>query len=100
MKKELILSLPGFILCMLPALEDQNSDILKKVESILGETEKIVGTSEFYGEIWKAMLRTPRARLSAIKYMDKRIPATLKAVRDQRDRNLIYFSDFTIKIIN
>lgn len=25
MKKELILSLPGFILCMLPALEDQNS---------------------------------------------------------------------------
>ena len=40
------------------------------------------------------MLRTPRARLSAIKYMDKRIPATLKAVRDHRDRNLIYISDF------
>ena len=35
MKKELILSLPGFILCMLPALEDQNSEILKKVEDIL-----------------------------------------------------------------
>ena len=46
------------------------------------------------------MLRTPRARLSAIKYMDKRIPATLKAVREHRDRNLIYISDFTIKIIN
>jgi hypothetical protein len=43
----------------------------------LGETEKIVGTSEFYGEIWKAMLRTPRARLPAIKYMDKKIPRTL-----------------------
>ena len=39
MKKELILSLPGFILCMLPALEDQNSEILKKVEAILQETE-------------------------------------------------------------
>jgi len=69
MKKELILSLPGFILCMLPALEDQNSEILKKVEDILLMTEKIVGTSEFYGEIWKAMLRTPRARNSAIRYL-------------------------------
>jgi hypothetical protein len=42
------------------------------------ETEKIVGTSEFFGEIWKAMLRTPRSRLSAIKYLDKRIPKTLE----------------------
>jgi hypothetical protein len=67
MKKELILSLPGFMLCMLPALEDQNGEILKKVEGILQETEKIVGTSEFYGEMWKAMLRTPRSRLSAIR---------------------------------
>jgi hypothetical protein len=25
-KKELILSLPGFMVCMLPALEEQNSD--------------------------------------------------------------------------
>ena len=29
LKKELLLSLPGFLLCMLPALEDQNSDLLK-----------------------------------------------------------------------
>lgn len=74
MKKELVLSLPGFMLCMLPALEDQNGQILKLVEEILGKTEKIVGTSEFYGEMWKAMLRTPRSRLSAIRYLDKRIP--------------------------
>jgi len=59
---------------MLPALEEQNGDVLKKVENILMETEKIVGTSEFFGEIWKAMLRTPRSRHSAIKYLDKRIP--------------------------
>lgn len=78
LEKEVILSLPGFMLCMLPALEDQNSEILKSVESILKKTEQIVGTSEFYGEIWKAMLRTPRARLSAIKYLDKRIPVNLK----------------------
>mmetsp|Transcript_1941 Transcript_1941/g.2813 ORF Transcript_1941/g.2813 Transcript_1941/m.2813 type:complete len:97 (-) Transcript_1941:6086-6376(-) len=96
MKKELILSLPGFMLCMLPALEDQNGEILKKVEGILMETEKIVGTSEFFGEIWKAMLRTPRARLSAIKYLDRRIPKHLKQACDFRDKNMIHISDYTI----
>jgi hypothetical protein len=100
MKKELILSLPGFILCMLPALEDQNGEILRRVEAILFETEKIVGTSEFYGEIWKAMLRTPRARLSAIRYLDRKSPQNLKVAREIRDRRGIYISDYTIKIVN
>lgn len=100
MKKELILSLPGFMLCMLPALEEQNSEILKKVDQILNETEKIVGTSEFFGEIWKAMLRTPRSRLAAIRYLDKKIPSSLKQARDFRDKGIIYISQHTIKIIN
>jgi hypothetical protein len=59
-----------------------------------------VGTSEFYGEIWKAMLRTPRARLSAIRYLDKRIPKNLKQAKDLRDKNLIHATEYTIKIIN
>ena len=92
MKKELILSLPGFMLCMLPALEDQNGQILKKVELILIETEKIVGTSEFYGEIWKAMLRTPRARLPAIRYLDKRIPKDWKSMKKAN----IQLAEYTI----
>ena len=96
MKKELILSLPGFMLCMLPALEDQNGQILKKVELILIETEKIVGTSEFYGEIWKAMLRTPRARLPAIRYLDKRIPKDWKSMKKAN----IHLAEYTIQIID
>jgi hypothetical protein len=100
MKKELILALPGFMLCMLPALEDQNGDILKRVEDILVKTEKIVGTSEFYGEMWKAMLRTPRCRLSAIRYLDKRIPKDVTNAMQFRDNKMIYISDYTIKIIN
>lgn len=76
-----MLSLPGFMICMLPALEDQNAQILKRVENILAKTEECVGTSEFYGEIWKAMLRTNRTRLSAIKYLEKRIPKDLDAAR-------------------
>ena len=80
--KELLLSLPGFMICMLPALEDQNAEKLKKVEEILRKTEQNVGTSEFYGEIWKAMLRTNRTRLSAIKYLEKRIPRDIDAARE------------------
>jgi hypothetical protein len=56
---------------------------LKKVESILAKTEEIVGTRPFYGEIWKAMLRTPRTRLSAIKYLEKRIPKDLEIAKTQ-----------------
>ena len=44
------------------------------METILSQAEQAVGTSEFFGEIWKAMLRTNRTRLSAIKYLEKRIP--------------------------
>lgn len=95
MKKELILSLPGFMLCILPALDEQNSKLKTKVEEILKETEEIVGTSEFYGEIWKAMLRTPRSRLSAIRYLKERIPinkqyVTRHAVMDSDED---YYSD-------
>ena len=58
-----------------------------------------MGTSEFYGEIWKAMLRTPRARLPAIRYLDKRIPKNEKFARDLHSRGGISLSDYTIKII-
>ena len=47
-------------------------------EEILVETERIVGTSCFYGEIWKTMLRSPKCRLEAIKYLHKKIPKSPK----------------------
>lgn len=78
LEKELLICLPGFLLCMIPALEDQNSELLRRVERILSKTEEIVGTSKFFGEIWKTMIRTPRARNSAIKFLDRRIPKSPK----------------------
>lgn len=99
LENEVILSLPGLLLTMLPALEDQNGDILKKVEEILKETEAIVGTSEFFGEIWKAMLRTPRSRLSAIKYLDKRIPGDYERALKAREDRQIHIAKATIQII-
>lgn len=78
LEKELILSLPGFMLCLLPELQTTNGDIRTDVEKILKDTEKIVGTSEFYGELWKAMLRTPNVRLSVIKYLSRHLPKNLE----------------------
>jgi hypothetical protein len=54
---------------------------LKKIDNILTETEKIVGTSAFYGSVWMALLRTPRTRFSAIKYLDKKIPRDYQSAR-------------------
>ena len=99
LENEVILSLPGLLLTMLPALEDQNGEILKKVEEILKETEAIVGTSAFFGEIWKAMLRTPRSRLSAIKYLDKRIPIDDDRALKAREDRQIHIAKATIQII-
>jgi hypothetical protein len=87
------------MICMLPALEDQDSNKNKRVEAILQQTERIVGTSEFFGEIWKAMLRTPRTRISAIKYLDKKIPRDLeaaKALLRQKEKGGIYPSRFLV----
>ena len=86
------------MLCLLPALEDQEQ-YAKKAESILKQTESIVGTSEFFGEIWKAMLRTPRARQPAINYLNKRIPVNLENAikyKDNKEKNFIYISGYTV----
>lgn len=98
LKRELLLSLPGFLLCMLPALEDQNSDLLKSVEGILTETEKTVGTTKFFGEIWKAMLRTPRCRLSAMKFLDRRIPRNTQAALKLIKEGKVYLSPYHYEI--
>jgi len=45
----------------------------------LARTEEIVGTSKFFGEIWKTIIRTPRVRLSAMKFLDRKIPKNPKA---------------------
>jgi Dopey, N-terminal len=58
-----------------------------------------VGTSEFYGEIWKAMLRTNRTRLSAIKFLEKRIPRDLDSARDLMKKEQIYVSRYKIKMV-
>lgn len=99
--RELVLCLPGFLVCMLPALEEQNTEQLKKIEEILLETEKIVGTSKFIGEIWKTIVRSPRCRLSAIKYLDRKIPKDIDtAVRLAKEEKCAFVSKYSLVVRN
>ena len=76
-EKELVMSLSGFLMFLIPALEDNSQENVSKAYEILAQTEKFVGTSKLYGEIWKTVLRTPKARLPALRYMDRRIPKNI-----------------------
>jgi len=74
---ELVICLPGFMMMMMYALDEpstDNSDLVRKAEEILDRTEEIVGTSCFYGEIWKTMLRSSSCCMQAIKYLNRKIP--------------------------
>ena len=73
--------------------------MLRKTEKILEEAETIVGTSKFIGEIWKSMLRTPRARLSAIKFLGRRIPKDIEAAV-KNVQHKIYVSQYNLVIRN
>ena len=50
---------------------------MSNLHAILHKAETIVGTAKLYGEIWKTMLRSPRSRLCAIKYLDLKIPKNI-----------------------
>ena len=73
-EQELLMSLGAFLQCILPALDDSNEEMVMKVHKILLRTEKIVGTSKLFGEIWKTIVRAPRARVMALKFLNERIP--------------------------
>ncbi len=42
---------------------------MKAVVHILDEIRKAIGTKYFYGAFWMSMLRVPRIRNGAIKYL-------------------------------
>ena len=94
--RELILCLPGFLVCMLPALEEQNSDQLKRIEDVLTETERIVGTSKFFGEIWKTIIRSPKCRLAGMKYLDRKIPKDVQtASKMAKEERCVFISRYS-----
>ena len=72
--QELILCLPGFLVSILPGLDDQNEQIHKLIKEIFGKTRQKVGETNFFGVFWAVILRTTRVRLSGLKYLVEVIP--------------------------
>ena len=81
---ELHLCLSGFMVCMLPGLDDQSEAICKRVERIMLKTESIVGTRTFYGTLWLTLLRSPRTRMGGLKYISKLIPKNPEAAQETK----------------
>ena len=81
---ELHLCLSGFMVCMLPGLDDQSETICKRVERIMLKTEKIVGTRTLYGTLWLTLLRSPRTRMGGLKFISKHIPKHPEAAKETK----------------
>ena len=59
------LALDGFVIAVLPGLEE-GSDYYAKTESLLKQVCDGVGRDHFYTAIWRCILQVPSVRLSAI----------------------------------
>lgn len=76
LKPELLISLSGFMVCLLPGVDDQNEYMSKTVERILRMAEEIVGTRIFFGTVWQTILKSPRTRMGGLKFIQRHIPKT------------------------
>ena len=70
-ESELHICLPGFIMCILPGIDDQNEGMSKKVERVLRKTERIVGTRLFFATLWQTILRSSRTRMGGLKFLQR-----------------------------
>ena len=55
-----------------------------------------VGTRHFLGSIWLSMLRVPRTRLTAIKYLKKTLPKNIYAIPSKQ----VHPDKFTLFLSN
>ncbi|TFY67972.1 hypothetical protein EVG20_g3733 [Dentipellis fragilis] len=64
----------GFILALLPGLEEETGEFFEKVLGLLDRLSGTVSPSFFLQNIWLVMLTTPSARGTAINFLSRRLP--------------------------
>jgi len=86
--KQLIPCITGLTVSILPGVEEQNEALQKDVFNTLDQLSNCVTKKYFIGAVWmvnfffphysfkKAVLRNPKVRLAAIKYLSKRLKRT------------------------
>jgi hypothetical protein len=103
---EFALCLPGFLVSILPCLDDQNESLIKSIKDIFAKARQKVGDYNFYGQLWTVILRTHRIRLVGMKYAMESIPI-YKTVdgneENQEDMEIFknnYYPNMNILVIN
>ena len=66
----------------------------------MSEAEKIVGTSVFFGECWKTVLRTPRTRMRGMTFLNERIPKDIRSASRKAKDGGIYIGKLYAAIVN
>ncbi len=97
------LCLPGFLVSLLPGLDDQNETLIKALTEIFNKTRAKVGDAKFFGTLWTESLRTPRIRLCSIKYLLNAIPQykTIERTPEVKDEFIAsYYPNINILVIN
>lgn len=104
--EEFELCLPGFLVSILPCLDDQNESLIKSIKEIFSVARQKVGDNCFYGQLWTVILRTQRIRLVGMKYAMESIPiykSNNDTQEDEEDMNIFkknYYPNLNILVIN
>ena len=102
--EEFALCLPGFLVSVLPCLDDQNESLIKSIKEIFIKARQKVGDSQFYGQLWSVILRTHRIRLVGMKYAMESIPIYKAPEENQEfDMQLYlnnYYPNLNVLVIN
>jgi hypothetical protein len=102
--QELVLCLSGFLVSILPGLEEQNETLLKSIKEIFVKARQKVGESCFYGVLWTVILRTQRMRLAGMKYISESL-APYKTLEENnfetKDEYVInFYPNLPVLVIN
>jgi len=90
---ELQIALSGFLVSILPGLEDNNEILIKTIKEIFAKARQKVGESNFFGILWAVLLRTTRVRLAGLRYLTDAIPP-YKILFDKENYREEYIQNF------
>lgn len=101
-QNELMYILPGLIASLLPGLAEQNDALLKELRDIFIILRKKVSDSKFFGTLWMIILRTPKLRLTAIRYINDCVANYDKLVDSDELKKAVatYFPNHECLIVN
>lgn len=73
-KEEIYLSLPGFIIGIIPGLEEIKDNLVRSIIELIGKIIKKIGSGDFFDILYMTMIKNPSIRNAGIKLISQIIP--------------------------